>query len=105
MAQRRIMAITEEIVGLFARGLELQAEGHDDTDDESTEHDEYRALDKRLCWSLLELPPHMVSPLDPMLDGQMPAYMARLTSGRDWDISVQWRQALLQAVEVRRQHR
>ena len=36
--------------------------------------DEFRRVDKRLCWTLLQRPPHMVSILDD-LDGNPPAYM------------------------------
>jgi hypothetical protein len=98
MAQRRTIEVTEEMVSLFARGLEMQAESHDD---HSGEHDEYCALDKRLCCTLLQLPAHMVSSLHPMLDGPMPGYMARLASGRDWELSVQWRRALQAALDAR----
>jgi hypothetical protein len=66
---------------------------HDHVKDNSPEHDEFRALDKLLCWRLLRLLAHMVSVLHPMLDGPMPAYMAYLASGRDWDLSKQWRRS------------
>jgi hypothetical protein len=56
----------------FEDGLLRAAQGNHDTDDDSAEAAEYRALDKMLCWSRLQLPAHMVRPLDPMLDGPMP---------------------------------
>jgi hypothetical protein len=75
---------------------------HDDVDDDSPERDELRALDKLLCWRLLKLPAHTVSPLDPMLDGEMPEYMAHLPSGRGWDLSKQWRCALQAMLDAQR---
>ncbi|WP_027556619.1 hypothetical protein [Bradyrhizobium sp. Cp5.3] len=102
MAQRRTITVTDEMVILFKRGLELQAAGHDDVDDNSPEADEFARIDKELNWQLLKLPAHMVSVLDPLLDGSMPKYMPCLAAGRDWGSSVQWRRALQAALDARR---
>jgi hypothetical protein len=94
--------ITPQMLRLFERGLQLVAEGHDDVDDKGPEHNEFRAIDEELCWRMMKLQPHMVSPLDPVLDGPMPEYIARLASGRDRDLSKQWRKALQAALDARR---
>jgi hypothetical protein len=39
-------AITEEMLALFARGLELQAEGHDSVVDKSPRHAEFIKIRK-----------------------------------------------------------
>jgi hypothetical protein len=93
--------LSEQMLTLFARGTELQAQGHDDVDAEGPEAAEFRALDKELNWRVLQWPAHMLSVLDPALDGPMPEYMAHLASGRDWGLSRAWRTALLAALEAR----
>jgi hypothetical protein len=96
--RQRKGGLTGEMISLFKRGCELQAGGHDDSDDESPEHDEFKQIDKRLNWTLLKLPPHAVGVFDRDLDGPMPGYMGGLASGRDWHLSVGLRKALLEAI-------
>jgi hypothetical protein len=93
--------ISWEMIHLFKRGCELQAAGHADVDDDSPEHDELWAIDKKL-FALCQIPWHCCSLLDPALDGEMPEYMVHLAAGRDWGLSKQWRTALLQALDARR---
>jgi hypothetical protein len=93
--------VSEEMLGLFVRGLQLVAAGYDDLDAEGPEADEFAAIDKALCWRLLQLPAHCLSVFDPDLDDEMPAYMAKLASGRDWNLSKQWRKALQAAIDAR----
>jgi hypothetical protein len=67
--------------------VELQAAGHDDVDDESPEHEEYREIDKQLnCVLTAQFPAHAISVLDVVLDKAQPlAYMRHLASGGpDW---------------------
>jgi hypothetical protein len=67
------LVITEEMIGLFARGRKLQALGHGDDD-------EFDAISKRLDWALLKRLGHEVSVFDD-LSGDPPPYMtARNTS-------------------------
>jgi hypothetical protein len=100
MAERHDDQITEEMISTFARGLQLVAESHDETD-------EYRQIDKKLrsllFWQpeAVSLSSHCVSPLDPMLDAPMPRYLERLAAGRDWGLSKQWRRVLQAALEAR----
>ncbi|WP_143198495.1 hypothetical protein [Bradyrhizobium sp. AS23.2] len=79
MAQRRTIVVTAEMAALYVRGCELRDAGHDDVDDDSPEHDEFRAIDKRLNWTLLGRAPHEVSVLDD-LSGDPPACMQRRNS-------------------------
>ena len=45
----------EEMFTLFRRGLDLLAEHHDDVDDRSPKHDEFREIDKQLNWLIVVL--------------------------------------------------
>ena len=95
--------VTPEMIVLFARGLQLCAEGHDDVDDDSAEHDEFRRIDKRLNWTLLGLPAHCASVFDPEIDGPPPSYLTP-SHGMfiDWPLVQSWRRALQAALDGRR---
>jgi hypothetical protein len=88
------------MVELFKRGCALQAAGHDDDEDGSPGHDEFKAVDKRLSWALLKLPTYAVSVFDLELDGEMPGYMERLAASKEWPLCVALRRALLQASDL-----
>ncbi len=67
-AKARNPLVTPEAVALFKRGLELQAIGADDVDDDSDApaeaRAEYAAIFRRLHWTVLRLAPHEAGPLD-----------------------------------------
>jgi hypothetical protein len=99
LLRTRTHKFTEEMIGLFKRGLEIVRAG----DDQRWEDDrppgrrrEYLDIEKRLNIVLMRKGWHEVSVLDPMLDRKMPAYMRGLASGSDWHISAAQRQALLE---------
>jgi hypothetical protein len=81
LARPRREPITPEMIELFRRGRELQAEGYDDVDAKGPEADEFKRINKRLCWVLLKRDLHMVSVFDPGLgehfDAPMPGYMTK----------------------------
>ncbi|WP_315806642.1 MULTISPECIES: hypothetical protein [unclassified Bradyrhizobium] len=83
MPQRRTVDIIPEAVELYRRGHALKAEGVDDVHAKGPKADEFRAIDKRLCWSLLQRPPHMVSIFED-LDNQPPVYCSAATCRVIW---------------------
>jgi hypothetical protein len=101
VAQRRTVTITEEMLALFRRGCELQAAGRDDVDEDSAEHVEFIEIDKRLNWTLLQLPAHCCSVFDPALDRSRPPNYVRTDHAmhRDWHISQRMRKALMEELE------
>jgi hypothetical protein len=105
MAQQRTLAITDEMLSLFERGLQLVAAGHDDVDDDSAAHWEFVRLAKKLEWELIKLPMHAVSIFDRALDGPPPSYLKPSHAMYiDWDLARSWRRALQAACETRGYH-
>jgi hypothetical protein len=84
--RRRGEPITWEMTALYSRGLQLKAMGADDVDADGPEADEFRSIDKRLCWSLLRRPPHQVSIFE-NLDDPPPPYMQARNSAAHPDFS------------------
>jgi hypothetical protein len=79
MAERRKTDLTPRAIELYARGCALRDAGFADVDAEGPEAEEFRRIDKRLCWSLLKRDLHMVSIFE-NLDGPAPAYMEKRNS-------------------------
>jgi hypothetical protein len=103
------LSVTEEMLGLFERGLELVEQGHDQREFDH-EHgcpgcDEYRALTKRLEWKLIQLEPHCASVFDPAVDGPPPERTGIYAIVVDWPIVQAWRRALMAALEARKKTR
>jgi hypothetical protein len=103
LARNSKAVITEQMLDPVERGLQLVAEGHDDVDDDSPEHDEFAALSKKLEWSLLKLPLHCVSLFDSEIDGPPPRCLTPAHAMHaDWGLVQAWRQALQAALDARR---
>jgi hypothetical protein len=91
--------ITDEMLDLWRRGCELQAAGHDDSDDDSAEHDEFVRISKRLNWSLIGVV--TLSVFDRGLDGDPPSYATPAHAiYQDWATMQSWRRALQAALEA-----
>jgi hypothetical protein len=97
------LRVTPQMVELFERGLELVAEGCADIDARGEKAEEFRRIDKELCWRLLRLPLHACSVFDPDLDGPPTAHL-RPEHGMyiDWSLAQAWRRALKAALDARR---
>jgi hypothetical protein len=101
--RERLPTVTAEMVTLFARGLQLAAEGHDDVSDHSEAHWEFVRLSKRLEWDLIKLPLHAASVFDAEVDGPPPAYLKPSHAQfQDWSLVQSWRRALQAALDARR---
>jgi hypothetical protein len=103
LARNSKTGITEQMIDLYERGVQLVAEGHDDVDGDSAGRDEIAALSKKLEWSLLKLPLHCTSVFDPAIDGPPSSYLSP-SHGMflDWPLSQSWRRALQAALDARR---
>ncbi|MFH0297220.1 hypothetical protein AAFX91_08250 [Bradyrhizobium sp. 31Argb] len=95
------LRITDEMLDLYEAGLQLVAAGHDDVDDESEAHDEFKRIDKALSWSLLHIVSLSVFDRS-VADDEMPSYMTGRPVGEDWVTMRQWRKALQAALDARR---
>jgi hypothetical protein len=99
------LSVTEEMLDLFERGMELVGQGHGEFElDHVTgcpECQEYRGISKRLCWRLLGLEPHCVSVLDPAVDGPPPDMDSIYFKVTDWGVVQAWRRALMAALRER----
>jgi hypothetical protein len=67
--------ISDEVLTLFDRALQLRAQGADQDDADEALHDELISVEKRLVWTLLppiwpDFGPHAPSPADDCLDGE-----------------------------------
>jgi hypothetical protein len=84
LQQERRDPITQEMLRLFRRGRQLQLLGADDIDAKGAESDEFRALDKKLNWTLL----HRVGQCSVFdnFDGDEPQYMARRSDAAHPDL-------------------
>ncbi|MGJ5155395.1 hypothetical protein [Bradyrhizobium sp. HKCCYLR1023] len=99
----RTPKLTIEMVALFATGCEmLQARDDQRWEARGGRRAEYLALDKHLCWTLLRLPPHCASVLDPALDGSPPDYLSSAHGMFiDWGLTQAWRRALRAGLDAR----
>ena len=55
ISRDRKPTITRRDVHVISQGLDLLAEHHDDVDDRSPKHDEFREIDKQLNWLIVVL--------------------------------------------------
>jgi hypothetical protein len=97
--RQRHGALTSEMVELFKRGCELQAQwaGIDDDDAEKPGYDEFVQISKRLDWTLLHRPGE-VSVFDSALDDEEMRPVHLYCGGASWDDGVALRKALLAAI-------
>jgi hypothetical protein len=99
----QLRPLTDEMVSLFARCLELQKQGHDRAGINTAKHWEFVALSKRLQWQLIGLPAHCVSVFDPEIDGPPPKFLTPAHAMFiDWPLVQSWRRALMAAVDEQR---
>jgi hypothetical protein len=78
LQRERREPITREAIELYARGCALQTQGQ--------EANEFRAIDKRLNWTLLKRAPHEVSVFED-LGGDPPGYMQARNSAAHPDFN------------------
>lgn len=105
MLERRGLKATEEMIDLFARGLELVERGAAEIDydvPDSSEQLEFARVRKRLEWRLIGLHPHCASVFDVQVDGEpfdwlRPEHMM----WQDWGLVRGWRRALMDALDAR----
>jgi hypothetical protein len=106
MVEPRDSNLTQEMLNLFERGMELVEQGHGEREFdhvlECPECKEYRDIKKRLEWRLIGLEPHCASVFDPAVDGPPHDYLSPIHCMRtDWPLVQAWRRALMAALEAR----
>jgi hypothetical protein len=98
ISRSRHLVISDEMVELFRRGLELQKAGtHEKWEEEGGRHGEYIEITKRLDWVLLKRLGE-VSVLDDALDDEQMRPVTLHSGGVGWDEGVKLRQALVRAI-------
>jgi hypothetical protein len=100
LSRSRHFVISDEMVDLFRRGLEIQAAGdHERWEEEGGKRSEFIEISKRLNWTLLHRAGE-VSVFDDALDDEEMRPVNLACGGASWDDGVRLRQALMQAISA-----